>query len=972
MPAPAQLLKLIERFNRNRDDYRKGKFNETQLRIDYLNPLFELLGWDISNRAGHSEDERDVIHEDHITVDGATKAPDYCFRIGGKRKFFLEAKKPSVNIKDDIAPAFQLRRYAWSAKLPLSILSDFEEIAIYDCRINPDRLDRASVARISYFTFDQLADRWEEFAAIFSRNAVLNGSLDTFAKKSKTKRGTEQVDDAFLKEIEGWRESLAKDIAKRNTALTQAELNDAVQRTIDRIIFLRICEDRGIEEYGRLQALKNGTNTYARLMQLFHQADARYNSGLFHFRHEKGESESPDQLTPDLHISDAVLKEIFRRLYYPDSPYEFSVIPASILGQVYEQFLGKVILLDAKHRATVEEKPEVRKAGGVYYTPEYIAEYIVNNTVGKLVEGKTPTEVATLRVLDPACGSGSFLLVAYDFLLSWHRTWYEEHEPKKLAAKKNAPVYSVTLPAAPGETEPTTVWRLTTAEKKRILLANIYGVDIDRQAVEVTKLSLLLKMLEGESEQTLGKQMKLMHDRVLPDLCNNIKCGNSLISSDFYDDPANAHLDLAERQRINAFDWNDEFPEIMKRGGFDAVIGNPPYGFHQIYLSNFKKFFKEKFVSSQGSYENYLLFYEKSLKLLRNGGVHGYIVPVTWLTIPSAKSLRKFIIDNYWINQICWLPEMVFENAQVNTLISIIVKSESKFVEVRIHQSLDLSAQPSASQLIKQTKLIDEDYSINIFSNESDDIILSKIEYHTKLSDIAKPCSGYNPYEVGKGFDLDGKPHTKETIKSRPYHSDKKISHEWKPEIIGRNISRYSLNISKDRWIKYGIWLAAPRDLNNFIGNRILVQEITGGKDKRIIATFTNIELYHSRDVIPIKFENNAIDPKYVLAIINSKLITYYHHKRNPKAQKGLFPKVLVSDLAKIPIPIGDPTIMVKLSQLVDSIMNANVVLKTSKNQNEIDFLEKEIRQTDKKIDRLVYELYGLTEEEIAIVEGEG
>ena len=180
-----------------------------------------------------------------------------------------------------------------------------------------------------------------------------------------------------------------------------------MQRIIDRIIFLRMCEDRGIESYGQLQGLLNGDRVYRRLCELFHHADERYNSGLFHFQVEKGRVEPPDELTPSLAVDDRVLKDMLRGLYYPDSPYEFSVLPAEILGQVYEQFLGKVIRLTPGHQAKIEDKPEVKKAGGVYYTPAYIVDYIVANTVGKLVEGRAPKEVAKLRVLDPACGSGS-------------------------------------------------------------------------------------------------------------------------------------------------------------------------------------------------------------------------------------------------------------------------------------------------------------------------------------------------------------------------------------------------------------------------------------------------------------------------------------------------------------------------------------------------------------------------------------
>ena len=223
--------------------------------------------------------------------------------------------------------------------------------------------------------------------------------------------------------------------------------------------------------------------------------------------------------------SNPVLKDIFKDLYYPDSPYEFSVLPADILGHIYEQFLGKVIRLTPAHRAVVEEKPEVRKAGGVYYTPTYIVDYIVKHTVGKLIEGKTPNQVSKLRVLDPACGSGSFLLGAYQRLLDWHLAWYSENEPEKHRKGRKTKIFQ-----GPGGD-----WRLTTAEKKRILLNNIYGVDIDLQAVEVTKLSLLLKVLEGENEETLGKNLRLFHERALPDLGQNIKCGNSLIGPNFYE-----------------------------------------------------------------------------------------------------------------------------------------------------------------------------------------------------------------------------------------------------------------------------------------------------------------------------------------------------------------------------------------------------------------------------------------------------
>src|SRR5438034_7086354 len=475
MGVPTEIRELTERFERHTTASRTPHSTQPQLRRYFLDPFCKALGWDIDNEQGYAEAYKDVIHEDAIKVGEATKAPDYCFRIGGARKFFLEAKKPAVDIKNDVSPAFQLRRYAWTTKLPLSILSDFEEFAVYDCRVKPDQNDSAAVARILYIPCTEYAERWDEIASVFSRDAVLKGAFDKFAECTKAKRGTADVDDEFLKTIEGWRANLARNLALRNPKLTQRELNFAVQRIIDRMIFLRICEGRGIEDYGRLQALTNGDRIYPRLAQQFEQADDRYNSGLFHFKSEKDRHEAPDELTLNLDLDDKLLRDILKSLYYPECPYVFSALSADILGQVYEQFLGKVIRLTEGHRAVVEEKPEVKKAGGVYYTPTYIVEYIVQQTVGKLLDevmGSATVPVAAsgvppeasqgvarsdaeasrrdaaqsardarapldarsasrilnrlskLRILDPACGSGSFLLGAYEFLLQWHLDFY--------------------------------------------------------------------------------------------------------------------------------------------------------------------------------------------------------------------------------------------------------------------------------------------------------------------------------------------------------------------------------------------------------------------------------------------------------------------------------------------------------------------------------------------------------------------
>ncbi len=592
--AKQKIKELVERFRENLDVYKRTTYNETQVRREFIDPFFEALGWDVSNTQGYAEQYKEVIHEDAIKVGRSTKAPDYSFRIGGQRKFFVEAKKPAVNIKEDVSPSYQLRRYAWSAKLPLSVVTDFEEFSVFDCQIKPNPQDKVGAARIAYYTFEEYLDKFDAIYDIFSREAILKGSFDRYAQSTKGKKGTAEVDTEFLKDIESWRELLAKNIALRNSEVSIYELNYAVQKIIDRIIFLRICEDRGIEPYGQLQTKAESGEAYTHLVNQFKLAESKYNSGIFDFE--------ADKITPTLKIDDKVLKTIIQSLYYPKSPYEFSVLGVEILGNVYEQFLGKVIRLTAGHQAKVETKPEVKKAGGVYYTPQYIVDYIVKNTAGKLIEGKTPDEIVGIKVLDPACGSGSFLIGTYTYLLKYHLDWYTSHQPKK---HKNA-VFQVK------ENE----WYLTTAEKKRILLNNIFGVDIDQQAVEVTKLSLLLKVLEHESRESIDQQVRFGLEGVLPNLEDNIKCGNSLIGPDFYDAQQTTLFNEDEIRRINVFDWNDDekgFGKIMKKNGFDCVIGNPPYG---AFFSQLEKaYIKQIYKAYKYRFDSYIYFIEKAIRL---------------------------------------------------------------------------------------------------------------------------------------------------------------------------------------------------------------------------------------------------------------------------------------------------------------------------------------------------------------------
>lgn len=1011
MSFPDKVAELVERFERNLDAYQAGTYKEARVRAEFIDPFFEALGWDVRNTAGYAEAYKDVIHEDSMRIGTLAKAPDYSFRIGGTRKFFIEAKRPGVRLESGLRPAYQLRRYAWSAKLPLSILTSFREFAVYDCRVRPKQTDKPSVARIMCVDYRDYPAKWDEIASRFSREAILQGSFDKYADSVKDKRGTTQVDDAFLKEIESWRDALARSIAIRNPALTQPELNFAVQRTIDRIVFLRICEDRGTENYAHLMSLVGAPYVYQRLLGFFRQADDRYNSGLFHFGAEKSRAEAPDELTLAINIDDTPLRQIIKSLYYPDSPYEFSVLPADILGQVYEQFLGKVIRLTPGHQAKVEDKPEVKKAGGVYYTPTYIVDYIVKHTVGKLVEGKTPNQVEKLRILDPACGSGSFLIAAYQYLLDWHADWYSRNDPEKWAKAKQARVFSDRAG-----------WRLTNAERKRILVNNIFGVDIDSQAVEVTKLSLLLKILEGQGQLQLG------HERMLPDLGGNIKCGNSLIAPDFYSDPETANLDADERLRINAFDWRAEFPAVIKAGGFDAVIGNPPY----IRIQALKEwapeeveFYKKRYQSaSKGNYDIYVVFVEKGLSLLSKRGLLGFILPHKFFNAKYGEPLRQLIADGRHLAGVVHFGhQQVFGSASTYTCLMLLKKEGSESCDVcRVE---DLALWRRTGDGARATLLAGEVGAAewNLAAGDGGGLLTKLMAMPVKLSNATLrifqgiKTSGDKVY-VLEERNRDGK-------RVEVYSRATDMSYTLEPDLLhplvkGGDSKRYSLSRTNRLILfpyapqaegKAGLipesTLARDYPLTHayLLDNKRYLEDRERGKNRG--PKWYGYGRIQALDVMPLpklftpdiasrsSFSLDELGEafftggvaggygiivrpeysrSYVLGLLNSRVLEWV--VRNTATQmRGGYYSYESRFIRGLPIRLinsSDPADKARhdrMVSLVDQMLSLHKQLAEAKLDDQKNAIQRQIDFTDREIDLLVYELYGLSDEEIGIVE---
>jgi type I restriction-modification system DNA methylase subunit len=1006
--VPQPILDLVEHFDRNISELRSSAYNETEVRREFLDPFFEALGWDVNNHLHYSETYKDVVHEPAREMEHGT--PDYCFRVGGTSKFYVEAKKPAVRLKDNPDPALQLRRYAWSSKLPLSILSSFDELAIYDCRTAPRLGDKASTARIAYYTFQEYPEKWDEIASRFSKEAVLQGSFDRFVESSKAKKGTAEVDSAFLQDIQSWRYELAASIASRNPGLGQREVNFAVQRTIDRIIFLRICEDRGLERYGQLRDLSQQADVYQHLCDLFRKGDERYNSGLFHFHKEKDRAEDPDTLTPTIKIDDWRLKPILKRLYYPDSPYAFSHVPADILGQVYEQFLGQVIRITSKRRVEVEPKPEVKKAHGVYYTPTYVVDYIVKNTVGKLVDGKTPKQLANIRVLDPACGSGSFLIGAYQFLLNWYRDEYVKDGPQK---HKNQVVR-----------DEVGNWRLTLDEKKKILIRHIYGVDVDTQAVEVTKLSLLLKVLEGES------QFKLFHERALPDLGNNIKCGNSLIGPDFYDNQQMLLLDEEDRYRINVFDWKQGFPEVMKNGGFDAVIGNPPYVRIQTTEGADISYLGSHYKSATGNYDVYCLFVERGISLLGPEGHFGFIVPHRFIKTDYGQGLRGLILSNRLLERIIDFDGyMVFPQASINTCILLLSpKGPSKFDFIQLR-----NPRLRTDEVVSILSRLPNSKSSNVyfgkvpwssltsgpwvFISEVEESIWSKLnseqprlgEITTHIFQGLKTSADeiYIGELVGSKGSLslvqfkgqrDVLPLETKIMKPlikggemRRYHigetskrilfpySDGKLFSPAEMKTLFPNAWKYLLamkddleareerKMAGDSWYAYG----RSQALNVMTLPKIITPDYYAHASFCLDEQGTYYFCGGGAGGYGIVLRQ-GFDHKFVLGLLNSKLLDWFLRKVSMRAYQTayMYVKKYIEQLPIEPIDSNrKQSIQDKIVVSVQGIRGLTEKLASTNFGQRQTVIQRQIDATSQQIDKLVYDLYGLTQEEIAIVE---
>ncbi len=933
--------KKVEDFSNNKEEYLSHSFHEASARSRFIDPFFQALGWDFeqTNLKPHLWD---VMREysDHTT----TKRPDYAFRINGELKFFVEAKAPWVPLTKK-EPVFQAKRYAFSTngKAPIVVLTDFEEFRVFNALKKPDiNLPLEGVLKEYDLTSEKYLDKWDLLYGHFSREAVADGALEEL--KGKLTKKTKTLDQEFLEEITHWREMLAKSLAIRNSELTVDELNVSVQRILDRLIFIRNLEDRHIEQEGKLLSLAvtkpcEGSEPpqgciYENLVPYFRKLDSEYNGLLF-----------KQHFSEKLTVDDKVLTHIIKHLSFPLSPYQFDVIEPEILGRIYEKFLGSKIRLTAGHHAKIEEKPEVRKAGGVYYTPQYIVDYIVKNTVGEKIKGKTPEKITEIKIVDPACGSGSFLLGAFEYLMNYHLEWYGKNRQKR----KYKDDWYLTADSD---------IRLSVAKKADILKNNIFGVDIDREATEVAIMSLYLKLLDEGFDK--GQAMLFMKGHILPDMTHNIKCGNSLIGSDYFEGQNIAIFDNDEAKKVNAFDWDVEFPEAFANGGFDCVIGNPPYiqlSMMEYFNEKVNKYLVNQFSSSMGRNNTFGFFIEHGIsKILNKGGLFSFIVPNTLLTQEYYVGLRECVLTQKIVN-LTSFKNLVFKDAVVEAIVFVIkLISPNKRTKIEL-VDFDNKNMTSSAKLIKQF-VFETTHKKSFLVNLDEDKIYLKKKFekgNVQLSELVN---------INQAIAL-------KHDRSKWLFKEK-LDSNYKPILDGRNINRYSLSWD-GHYLKYDLSAIHSCKRNDIfeIDEKIFFRRVGSS----LVATFDNLKYYALNTLVVITFKNlRALNIKYILGLINSSAMNFYY-LNYLKSTKKVFSEIQARQLAQIPIRQIDFNNKKEKSRhdqmlaYVETMLELNKKLPKLKTEHEKTVIQRQIDATDRKIDKLVYKLYDLTDNEITIVE---
>jgi len=865
--ARQQILKLVEKYKRLLESDQLKDYNETRTRREFIEQLFGFLGWDMFN----AENENEVISEESIE----NGRPDLTFKLNGRTVMILEAKAFKADL-DDLKWAEQAVSYAWNQGVSWAILTDFEAVKIFYAEISPKDIAKNPPIEISYQNY---VKDFDFLYGLLSKESVQKGSLDQWAGKVGKAFKRKPVGDKLFEDLTYWRSLLTKAILKNNN-VAQEDVDNGVQKILDRLIFIRTAEDRKLENTNPLRGLLNsyesgdGGGLYVNLIKLFKDFDAGYDSTLF-----------VDDYSEKWKIDDKILLEVLNGLCQTKDGYryDFAAISVDVLGSIYQHYLGYVQQKSKKGVEIAESKK--RKTQGIFYTPRYIADFIVKETLGELLKKTKPKDISKIKVLDPACGSGSFLTAAYEEFLRY----YEKHQ-------KQPDLLS----------------------KLDILKKNLYGVDLDGKAVEIAQLNLLLKVLFQR-----GK---------LPNLQHNIRSGNSLVSGN--EETLKPYF--GERwQEQKPFNWEEEFKEVFNKEGFNAVIGNPPYGAE--LSENEQDFLKKTYEI--GSTDTAILFIKRAFNLLSDGGKLGLIVPKALCFASNYRKIREFIWN--YLEQI--------------------VDAGKAWKEVKLEQVVFIlkKGQKSASYLSSRFK-------------NSHLEILGKIN-KKDAKDFGFFLNGISPMElaIAKKIKNGSKMLNEISTNQRGAPLQKMISDEGELEVIGgAQVQRFGVVGIKGRF-KSSQKLSDNAFIKN---NSVLVQ--------RIVAHIANpIDHIQITAAVPEKTGSAIVDTinqivlekkysQYVIwCLLNSKLISWY-------AYRFIFGKAIRTMQFDNPttsrIPISNNLLMgqERLLEIAKEILALGKQLRaitpdTLGWQN----LNNKIGALDRKIDQEIYKLYGLTGEEIKVIE---
>ncbi len=997
---------LSEQFGNNFNYYTSPNYQEAEARKDFIDKLFVALGWDVNHDYQMNPYEQEVRVEKAQRQQNSIsqKRADYAFYTSPNYKdvrFFVEAKKPSVGLRHQ-DHYFQTVRYGWNANTPVAVLTDFEEFHIIDCRYKPN-IDYIFNGQHKQYHYTDFRDK-EKFAEIywlFSHEAVLNNSLEKYAEtlgrpkgksvqKTLFKLETHAIDESFLYYIDSLRENLAKAFKKNNPALNSEELTEATQRTVDRLVFIRFLEDKLIEPINHVSEWKNWKDFISDCRKL----DVKYNGVVFKslFIDNASFSGAEEQM----------FKDICADISNLNTPYDFNYIPIHILGSIYERFLGKIVRATDK-RVFIEEKPEVRKAGGVYYTPKYIVDFIVLDTVGKLIRNKTPKEIDLLHFADIACGSGSFLISVYDCLLDYHKKYYVEKLKDKIEIDKRSEDY--------GNVEyRDNQWILTLKRKQEILLNNIYGVDIDPQAVEVTQLSLFLKMLEDETVSSTQIKQGTLFSKVLPDLAKNIICGNSLINTDILSDQL---FSFEEEKKLNPLNYSASFSSIMKSGGFDAIVGNPPYVRIQhlqetspISVTYFSNHYKS---GGSGNYDLYVLFIEKAFNTIKEKGLLGYIVPNKFFNTDYGRNLRGLLSDKQLVSKIIDFGHtQIFQSATTYTCLLFLSKiKKSYFKYKKIADINDLLNDEYVE--IDLGKITADAWS---FANKVEDEILAKLNIDSfPLIDL--PCSISRGSSTGndKIFILEKKGDVyingygkivdiEEAILKKPIYATDFKRYQFNRKGNYYLIFPYNMDNEKSElYDEKVLRMQFPKTFQYLNSNKKLLEERKQFQNWYAYSAPRSLKLHDNADIViplladhgmfsklpenksdytlmasggfSITIENESYRPNYILALINSKLLYWQLQKLSNVFRGGWITctKQYFSQLFIKKINKHNKATYDKILVITEQMILAKKQILLAKTERDKEFLSNKCNSFDAEIDLLVYELFGLTVEEIQIIE---